>query len=69
MTEKAKVIPEKIVEEVRLRKHFQEQGVQVIVSRKRQWGSALANSLMNNTEDAEIIEPKELPPSSTKSTN
>lgn len=65
MTDKAKIIPEKILEEVRLRKHFQEQGIQVIVSRKRQWGGTLANSLINNTDDAEIVEDKQLPLSST----
>ena len=54
--DKAVVIPQKILEEVALRKKFAEEGIQVVVFRKRQWGGTLANALLNHTEDAEIIE-------------
>lgn len=59
---KPQIIPQKILDEVALRKKFAEDGVTVVVSRKRQWGGVLANSLLNHTEDAEIIELKQLPP-------
>jgi hypothetical protein len=60
---KPEIIPEKILEEVRLRKHFAEQGIEVHVSRARRWGTSLANRLMNETEEAVLVTPKELPPS------
>lgn len=62
---KVEIIPQKILDEVALRKKFAEDGIQVFVSRKRQWGSRLANALLNDTVDAEVVSPKELPNSTT----
>jgi hypothetical protein len=60
---KAEIIPQKIVNEVALRKKMAAQGINICVSRKRAWGSNLAHPLLNDTVDAEIIPDKELPPS------
>jgi hypothetical protein len=63
---KATIIPEKILEEVAFRKKCAEQGIIFIACQKRRWGSRMADALLNDTVDAEIVPLKELPPAKTE---
>lgn len=60
---KPEIIPEKILEEVRLRKDLQKRGLCLFFMPIRQSGRTLVDRLMNETEDAILVTPKELPPS------
>jgi hypothetical protein len=59
---KAKVIPKKIVEMAEAMKQAKAEGRQLLIIQSRNWGKTYAASLAA-TEDAEVVEQKELPPS------
>lgn len=52
---KPQIIPERVLEEVRLRKEAREKGIQMIVYHRRQSGRELVDRLMNHTEGEKVV--------------